>query len=171
MRPPGSPAELERRRRLAVRRLQAGYNVAQVAAFPGGRSQVGAALAQRLPRPRQKGVRARGGRGGRPSSRPRRKRSCGAGCTTPPANTALPRSFGRAHAWRGSSSRVWPLLNPHYLSAWLRARGLTPQKPARVPRERDPQAIARWLEWDWPRIKKRPAARERLSCSSTRAGS
>ena len=55
-----------------------------------------------------------------------------------------------------------------YLSAWLRARGLTPQKPERVPRERDPQAVARWLERDWPRIKKRPAARERLSCSSTR---
>ena len=59
--------------------------------------------------------------------------------------------------------------HPSCLSAWLRARGLTPQKPARVPRERDPQVIARWLKADWPRIKKRPPARERVWCSSTRA--
>jgi transposase len=46
-------------------------------------------------------------------------------------------------------------LNPRYLSAWLRERGFTPQKPRRVPRERDPRVIAAWLESDWPRIKKR----------------
>jgi len=46
-------------------------------------------------------------------------------------------------------------LNPRYLSAWLRQRGFTPQKPQRVPRERDPKVIAAWLESDWPRIKKK----------------
>lgn len=45
-------------------------------------------------------------------------------------------------------------LNPRYLSTWLRERGFTPQKPERVPRERDPEAIAAWLGSDWPRIKK-----------------
>ncbi len=45
------------------------------------------------------------------------------------------------------------LLHPRYLSAWLRDRGLTPQKPQRVPRERDPKAIAAGLKSDWPRIK------------------
>lgn len=45
-------------------------------------------------------------------------------------------------------------LNPRYLSIWLRERGYTPQKPERVPRERDPGAIAARLESDWPRIKK-----------------
>ena len=50
-------------------------------------------------------------------------------------------------------------LNPRYLSTWLRKRGLTPQKPDRVPRERDPEAITAWLESDWPRIKKRPGGR------------
>jgi transposase len=50
-------------------------------------------------------------------------------------------------------------LHPKYLSAWLRARGFTPQKPQRVPRERDPKAIAAWLESDWPRIKTRPGGR------------
>lgn len=50
-------------------------------------------------------------------------------------------------------------LNPRYLSAWLRERGFTPQKPERVPRERDPEAIAAWLESDWPRIKKKLGGR------------
>ena len=46
--------------------------------------------------------------------------------------------------------------NPRSLSAWLKDRGFTPQKPERVPRERDPKAIAAWLDSDWPRIKKKP---------------
>ncbi len=49
--------------------------------------------------------------------------------------------------------------NPRYLSTWLRERGFTPQKPQRVARERDPEAIAAWLESDWPRIKKKRGAR------------
>jgi transposase len=51
-------------------------------------------------------------------------------------------------------------LNPKYMTVWLRRRGFTPQKPHRVPRERDPEAIAAWLESDWPRIKKRRDGRE-----------
>jgi transposase len=51
-------------------------------------------------------------------------------------------------------------LNSRYLSTWLRDRGFTPQKPQRVPRERDPKAIAAWLESDWPRIKKRLGDKE-----------
>jgi transposase len=50
--------------------------------------------------------------------------------------------------------------NPRSLSAWLKDRGFTPQKPERVPRERDPGAIAAWLASDWLRIKKK-ARRQR----------
>ncbi len=50
-------------------------------------------------------------------------------------------------------------LNPRYLSSWLRDRGFTPQRPQRVPRERDPKAIAARRESDWPRIKRRPGGR------------
>jgi transposase len=46
--------------------------------------------------------------------------------------------------------------NPRYLPRWLRRRGFSPQKPERIPRERDEQVIARWLRSDWPRIKKTP---------------
>ena len=51
-------------------------------------------------------------------------------------------------------------LNSRYLSTWLRDRGFSPQKPQRVPRERDPEAVAAWLESDWPRIKKRRDGKE-----------
>jgi transposase len=60
--------------------------------------------------------------------------------------------------------------HPDYLTTWLRQRGYTPQKPRRVPRERDDAAIARWLAQDWPRIKKRPAAAGPACCGWTRAG-
>jgi transposase len=58
----------------------------------------------------------------------------------------------------------------HYLCAWLRQRGYTPQKPRRVPREAAPEAIAAWLATDWPRIKKRPGGGARTCCCWTRAG-
>jgi transposase len=52
--------------------------------------------------------------------------------------------------------------HPDYLGTWLRQRGYTPQKPRRVPRERDDEAIARWLAEDWPRIKQK--AHRRGAC-------
>jgi hypothetical protein len=50
--------------------------------------------------------------------------------------------------------------HPNYLSTWLRQRGYTPQKPRRVPREQDDEAIARWLAEDWPRIKQKACRRD-----------
>ena len=172
MRPPGSPAEFERRRRLAVRRLQAGYSVAQVAAF----LEVDPSSVRRwrsaFVRQGQRALRARNG-AGRPPKLSATQEKIIRRWLRAPANE---HGFG-TELWTGArlalliAEEFGVGLNSTYLSVWLRARGLTPQKPARVPRERDPQAIARWLESDWPRIKKRPAAREPLSCSSTRAGS
>jgi len=49
--------------------------------------------------------------------------------------------------------------HPHYLSTWLRQRGYTPQKPRRVHREQDGEAIAQWLAEDWPRIKRKARRR------------
>jgi transposase len=50
--------------------------------------------------------------------------------------------------------------HPDYLGTWLRQRGYTPQKPRRVPREKDDEAIARWLAEDWPRIKRTASRRD-----------
>ena len=61
-------------------------------------------------------------------------------------------------------------LHPGYLSAWLRQRGYTPQKPRPKAREHDDAAVARWLAQDWPRIKKKHAAAGRACCGWTKAG-
>ena len=45
--------------------------------------------------------------------------------------------------------------NPRSLGAWPKDRGFIPQEPERIPRERDPRAIAAWLASGWPRIKKK----------------
>lgn len=38
----------------------------------------------------------------------------------------------------------------------LRSLGWSPQKPERRARERDEEAIRRWVKEDWPRLKKKP---------------
>jgi transposase len=42
--------------------------------------------------------------------------------------------------------------NSNYLCTWLRRRRFSPQKPRRVPRERDDEDIDRWLHDLWPRL-------------------
>lgn len=48
--------------------------------------------------------------------------------------------------------------HPAYLSVKLRELGWSVQIPEVQARERDEALIRTWIERDWPRIKKRPAA-------------
>jgi transposase len=156
MRDKGTPAELERRRVLAVQRALEGYTTEEVGEFLGVD-----------PRSVRRWVAAYR-EGGEPGllSRPASGR--------PPKLTLLQekiirRWLGDSPTEHGFDTELWTAprlgrliedefgarLHPRYLSAWLRERGLSPQKPQRAPRERDPEAIAAWLESDWPRVKKR----------------
>jgi len=58
---------------------------------------------------------------------------------------------------------VWKLLRNEL--GWSR------QRPARRAKERDDEAIARWVKQDWPRIKRGLDAAERGSASKTSRGS
>lgn len=49
----------------------------------------------------------------------------------------------------------------HYLARRLKALGWSPQQPALYARERDGALVRAWLMHDWPRLKKRLAARRR----------
>jgi transposase len=62
-------------------------------------------------------------------------------------------------------------MNHRYLNDWLARRGVTPQVPQRVPRERDEAAVAAWVAGRWPLIKKTSSTAARPSASRTRAGS
>lgn len=46
-------------------------------------------------------------------------------------------------------------MNHRYLNDWLARRGITPQVPETVARERDAALIDAWLRYAWPRVKKR----------------
>ena len=45
--------------------------------------------------------------------------------------------------------------HPNYLREWLTKRRQTPQKPARRAEQRDPVALDRWLEDDYPALQKK----------------
>lgn len=48
--------------------------------------------------------------------------------------------------------------HPDHLGRILHDLGFSPQKPRQVAREQDAQAVERWRKEDWPRIKKKPDA-------------
>jgi transposase len=156
MRTRGSGDELEYRRHLAVGRVSEGYSAQEVADFLGvDPSTVRRWLAA---------FRDRGAAGlvAKPvSGRP--------GKLTSTQEKITLRWLTESPVHHGFETELWTAarlgelireefgvgLNPRYLSAWLRDRGYTPQKPQRVARERDPKAVAAWLEADWPRIKRK----------------
>ena len=156
MRTPGSSDELEYRRRLAVQRTSEGYSTQEVADFLGvDPSTVRRWLAA---------FRDRGDAGlvaGSVSGRP-------AKLTSTQEKITL-RWLTESPTHHGFETELWTAarlgllvreefgvgLNPRYLSTWLRERGFTPQKPQRIARERDPEAVASWLKSDWPRVKKK----------------
>jgi transposase len=156
MRTIGSPAELERRRLLAVERVREGYSAEEVADFLGvDPSSVRRWVAAF-------GRRGAAGRAARPvSGRPRK--------LTPTQEKIARRWLADNPTDHGFATELWtaPRLgllieqefgvpfHPDYLITWLRQRGFTPQLPRRVPRERDERESARWLAEDGPRIKRK----------------
>jgi transposase len=160
MRDPGSPEELEHRRLLAVQRVLEGYSTEEVAEFLD--------VDPRSVRRWVAAHREAGDAGllARPTSgRPPK--------LTSTQEKIIRRWLADKPTEHGFATDLWTgprvahmirqefaiELNPKYLTVWLRRRGFTPQKPRRVPRQRDPEEIAAWLQTQWPRIKKRPDAR------------
>jgi transposase len=160
MRPHGSAEELEKRRRLAVARLIDGYSPPEVAEFLGVhvysvyrwwdsyRRGGEAALAQRP-------------MAGRPTKLTSRQSATVLHWLERP-----PQAFGFATSRWTAPRLAWVIdqrfgvrLHPRYLNAWLTERGIRPQVPTRVARERDPVAIAHWIRYRWPLIKKSPPER------------
>jgi transposase len=172
MRPTGSPEALEVRRRLAVGMLLDGYEPAEAAAAvgadpssvrrwrarhaAGGEGALAAVPATGRP------PKLTAGQAGRLLAWVRDGRATDFGFDTP--RWTAPRVAAVAERELGVR------LHPRYLNAWLGRRGISPQLPQRVPRERDDAAVARWVAEDWPRIKRGRGRRARRSRSRTRAG-
>jgi transposase len=164
MRHKGSPEEHEHRRLLAVQRVLEGYAIEEVADFLGVEPR---SVRRWLGAYREGGAQCLLSRpvSGRPPK------------LTLTQEKIVRRWLADSPSEHGFDTDLWTAsrlgqlireefgvgLNSRYLSTWLRDRGFTPQKPQRIPRERDPKAIAAWLESDWPRIKKKPADKGRTS--------
>ena len=171
MRSKGSSAVLEHRRCLAVRRLLEGGSTQEVAEF----LEVERRTVQRWWRTFQD----RGWDGliaGEISGRPRK--------LTPTQEKIILRWLRDSPTKFGFETELWTCrrlaqliaeewdvcMNVRYLADWLRDRGFTPQKPQRIPREHEEEAIARWLAVDWPRLKKKPRETKPTSFFSMKAG-
>jgi transposase len=158
MRTPGTPAELEFRRRLAVQRLLEGYPADEVADF----FDVSPRTVWRwLALAREQGLEALAARpvSGRPPklSHTQEKIVLRWLRENPTAHGFPTELWTAPNVARLIEQELGVTLNPRYLSSWLRDRDITPQKPERAPREGDPEEIRRWLASDWPRIKKSEA--------------
>lgn len=147
---------LEYRRRLAVQRISDGYSTREVADFIGVDLSTVRRWMAAFRDLGEVGLMARPASGRPGKLSPTQEKIALRWLTESPTHHGF-----RTDLW--TAARLGQLirdefgvrLNPRYLSTWLRERGYTPQKPERVPRERDSGAIAAWLAADWPRIKKR----------------
>jgi transposase len=163
MRSAGPTAVQEYRRCLAVQRVTEGHSPQEVADFLGVDARSVRRWLAAYRRQGGAGLTARSGAGRPPQ------------LTTTQEKIVL-RWLSDSPTEHGFTTELWSAgrlsqlikadlgahFHPHYLAAWLRQRGYTPQKPQRVPREKDNDAIAQWLAQDWPRIKNK--ARRRGAC-------
>lgn len=155
MRPKGSKAELEARRRRAVAMLNEGKGVCEVARLVGATSGAVTRWRQMYEREGVSGLDAIR----QPGSRPR----LSANDHERLAELLLqgPRSHGfDTDLW--TLARVGDVIERtfgvtyHVCHVWkvLRRMGWSNQKPERRAREQNETAVARWREVEWPRIKR-----------------
>ena len=163
MRSIGSPAELERRRLLAVQRVGEGYAAEEVADFLGVAPRSVFRWLADFHRHGAAGLAARPVPGRPAKLTITQEKIIRRWLADDPTDHGFPTGLWTASRLDQLIDEEWGIsLHPHYLSAWLRRRGYTPPLPRRTPRERDDGKIARWLAEDWPRIRRK--ARRRGAC-------
>lgn len=165
MRNTGSPDVLEYRRRLAVQRLAEGYATQEVADFLDvDPSSVRRWLAA-LRRHGSDSLAARPVPGRPPKLTVTQDKIVRRWLSDRPTNYGFTTDLWSAPRLAQLIEQEFGVcFHPDYLTTWLRCRGYTPQKPRRVAREHDDQAVARWLAEDGPRIKKKPAVAVPACC-------
>jgi transposase len=165
MRSKGNAAELEARRRLAVRRVSEGWTCAKVAAFLGVHPETVGEWVRAHAAGGQKALAAKPHPGRTPFLTEDQEKQVLGWLAESPAQHGF-----RTELW--TAKRVAELIrtklrvtfHPNYLREWLTKRNYTPQKPARRAKQRNPEAIAGWLKTDWPRIKKTFGGTRLTSC-------
>ena len=158
MRPHGSPAELEARRRRAVRLLEGGNTLSSVARMVGAAVSAVWQWRETVRRKGDKGLAARPAPG-----RPRKLTSRQRG-RLPKLLVVGARAYGyRNDLW--TTRRIGALIqrefgveyHPAHVSRILADLGWSCQKPERRALERNEAAIEHWKRHGWVEIKKKPA--------------
>lgn len=154
---------LEYRRRLAVQRLVEGYSIQEVADFLGVDPRSVRRWFTAYRHHGDEGLAAQPAPGRPPKLSVTQEKIVLRWLSDLPTEYGFPTDLWSAPRLATLIEQEFGVsLNPDYLTTWLRQQGYTPQKPRRVPRERNDEAIARWLTRDWPRIKQK--ARRRDAC-------
>lgn len=159
MRPQGSPAELEHRRRRAVRLLEAGNSLTTVARMVGAAVSAVWSWRKTWQRKGEAGLAAKPAPG-----RPRK--------LTLRQRRRLPKILALGATRHGYSNELWTTrriaaviqrefgidYHPAHVSRILADVGWSCQKPERRAIERNESAIERWKRHRWVEIKKKPRA-------------
>ena len=156
MRSKGSAAELEARRRLAVRRVGDGWSRREVAAFLGVHPETVGEWVRAHAAGGDDAPAAKPHPGRTPYLTPEQGEQVLGWLADPPSRHGF-----RTDLW--TARRVAELIrtklgvtfHPHYLREWLTRRDYTPQKPARRAKQQNPVEIDRWLKDEWPRVQKK----------------
>ena len=161
MRTEGSSDVLEYRRRLAVRRVLDGYPTEEVADFLGVDPRSVRRWVAGFLEHGEDALAARPTSGRPPKLNGEQELTVLSWLLDP----AVDHGFA-TECW--TAPRVAHLIHqrfgikfhPRSLNHWLRVRGFTPQKPCCIAQERKPEVIARWLQFDWPRIQRKVRRRD-----------
>jgi transposase len=165
MRTTGSPLVLEYRRQLAVQRIDEGYSIQEVADFLNVDPSSVRRWVATFRRQGADGLVARPVPGRPPKLTFTQEKIGCRGLADHPTEQGCATERGTAPDLARLIEQEWGVhFHPDDLTPWLRQRGFTPQKPRRRARERDDEALARWLEKDWPRIKRRRGGGARTCC-------
>lgn len=159
MRPFGTPEELQRRRLRAVGLLKAGRGPTEVAEAVSAHRRTVQRWARRFERGGKDSLQAIPHLGPKPKLTAGQKRH-------------LIRLLLKGAKANGFGTDLWTLgrmgkviyrrfgvsYDISHISRLLKSLGWSPQKPRKKAYERDEKAIQRWVEKDWPGIKKSPKA-------------
>lgn len=155
MRPQGSAAELERRRKRAVQAVREGSSTAEVARVLGVTQRAVRGWVAAARDGGDEALSAKTQRGAKPKLNGNQQRQVLSWLKRSPSE------FGfDTELWTGPriarliQERFAVAFHPKYIHEWLTARGITPQKPETQARERNNRKVAAWRSRTWPRIKK-----------------
>lgn len=159
MRPFGSPAQLEWRRRRAVEMLEQGYRPVDVAAALDVDRRSVRRWKAAVQRDGTSAIEARTASGRPPKLNARQKlqleRLLLKGAQTAGFPTEL---WTCPRVVQLIESRFGVSYHPDHVSRLLHGLGWSPQRPQRRAAERDEALIGQWVKATWPAIKKKPPA-------------